>query len=209
MNFSYPNFEIMLVDNSDDKMEFFERIDKQYGKKIILHKLFNFHKLNIRETIARSREIIRQYAIHDDFDYFLSLECDVFPPGNILEHLIALQRPVVSIPYFIGQKGESHLLTVECEPGTRYAATQMAGPLEAFVKTTGRVEPIFHSALGCTLIHKSVFTKVKFHAENPESEAFDDSYFYEDLLKLQIQPFTDFSIIAKHFNQDWTKLKLK
>ncbi|HLC83435.1 MAG TPA: hypothetical protein VJI69_06370, partial [Bacteroidia bacterium] len=88
----YPNFDILIVDNSESN-RYFETLQLKVNKvtnpnaknvKIIKDK---FHE-SARDRIISSRNIIRQIFLEGDYEYFLSLEQDIVPPQNIVDRLL-------------------------------------------------------------------------------------------------------------------------
>ena len=66
----------------------------------------------------------------------------------------------------------------------------------------GNVKDVFSCGLGCTLIHKSVFEKVKFRSDFKQTYH-PDSCFAEDCYYLKIPINVDTSILLKHENSRW------
>lgn len=56
--------------------------------------------------------------------------------------------------------------------------------------------------IGCTLIAREVFSKLRFRYK-PEKKAFDDMYFCEDVEKLGYELYVDGNTTAAHLHRDW------
>ena len=78
---SYPNYEVLLLDNSPDNKMF----DKIKGR-IPVQKTKRIEKLG--EMLARDRNLLRKKLLDEGFDYFLSLEQDVIPPKDVIDMLL-------------------------------------------------------------------------------------------------------------------------
>src|SRR6185295_17527389 len=74
-SFTYPNFDVLLVDNSPDN---------SFRKEIADEKAYVIHikpkSKSLIHILAESHEQCRQFAIARGYDYMLHLETDVFPP---------------------------------------------------------------------------------------------------------------------------------
>lgn len=85
---SYPNFDVLFVDNSKDK-KYFEEISKDFN---VIHKHIEGDP---RKVVSESRNILRDEFFKGDYDYFFSLEQDVFPPFDVIERLISHDKDIV------------------------------------------------------------------------------------------------------------------
>ena len=83
----YPNYDILLVDNSPDE-DYINKI-KEHGLSVIKGHYFE----GARDRIIASRNILRQKAIDEGYDYFFSLEQDVIPPRDIY----SLSRNIIKL----------------------------------------------------------------------------------------------------------------
>lgn len=196
INFSYPNTEIFLADNSDTNHNYKKLLSlgikseyiKQRGKGII-------------ERMTLSHESLRNYAIRNKFDYIFHLETDIICPTDTIERLLLHRKPVIGATYYIGGHGKTERRLMvqsmeDCQMSFRHSNFQT----ESFCD--GTVKPILSVGLGCTLINKSVFEKIPFRwVKNDPSHP--DTFFAADLAQYQIQNYVDTSIFCKHHNQQW------
>ena len=112
---SYPNYNILLLDNSKDNI-YSEKIHKY---DLPLRKGMWFE--SARKRIVTSRNILRKIALTKDYDYFLSLEQDVIPPKDIIERLLSHKKDIVSgIYYTIKDKALRPLIVVKHPDGLSY-----------------------------------------------------------------------------------------
>ena len=202
---TYPNYEVLLLDNSADNKMF----DKIKGK-VPVQKTKRIEKLG--EMLARDRNVLRKKAIDENFDYFLSLEQDVVPPKDVIERLLANEKKVCSGLYFnmystIGPNNEPF---TELRPvfSTWIDETQKEIRI---VRNIGfqavfpsRLMPICSGGVGCVLISREVLEKILFRTE-AEFKTFDDVFFYEDCYNKGIDVFLDSGVLCLHHYKAWPK----
>ena len=87
-NLNYRNFDLILVDNSEDN-NYFNKL-KSLGINVIKGKYFE----SAKDRVINSRNILREYFLNNDYDYLLSLEQDVVPPSNVIEKLLEHNKEV-------------------------------------------------------------------------------------------------------------------
>jgi len=197
---TYPNYDILLVDNSPDD---------SYLKKIKSHKLpiikGPYSKIP-RQRIIDSRNILREKALKD-YDFFFSLEQDVIPPADVIEKLLKINKKITTGVYFTytTQGNITKLLPLLYKktkhPGIQkqMKTEEVHAPRKIIVNSCG---------LGCILIHKDVLKKVRFRYDK-EFPAFDDMFFCKDARENNFRIIADTSIKCKHLieNWDWSKIK--
>lgn len=93
LQLEYPS-DLLLVDNSPG-LDYVEKV-KGYLKK---YKVQNYkidhleiHQEDRSERIGRSREIIRQYILSQDYDAWFSWESDQIIPSNTLTKLVKIME---------------------------------------------------------------------------------------------------------------------
>lgn len=200
----YPNYGVLLVDNSEHPG--YEKIIEQAGIKAIRAPVFI---KDSRERLAASRNILRDYALKEGYEYLLSLEQDVIPPADILERLLAQQKPTITGVYFKpftltythqGKelKKAKKLMPLLCGiiPGVRtkmhlFSAEEVAD---------AKVMQVRFSGLGCILIQHRVLEKIPFRV-NTNIPCHDDVWFSQDLWSQRIPLFCDTSVKCKHMLQ--------
>ena len=203
-NLSYDDYDILLVDNSKTN-EYSKRI-KKLGLNVIKDK----YTESARERIVNSRNILREYAIKNNYDYLLSLEQDVIPPKDIIEKLLRHNKKVVSGIYYIHNRmpnGNIHLIPLinilednkETMRTLNYSELNFAKLLK-----------IFSCGLGCLLIHRDVLKEVKFRYVK-EIDTHDDRWFCIDLHEKGIDLYCDNTAICKHLinNRKWKWSQIK
>jgi len=101
---SYPNYDIVIADNSENK-------GGKYFKKLVKYGPGNARSIEVlqtrraktsRETIAKSRNQLLDYFKAGNYDYMMSIEIDLLPPEDIIQDLMSYQLPVLTAMYEIG-----------------------------------------------------------------------------------------------------------
>lgn len=186
---TYKNKDIFLVDNSK-KDDFFETVRKR----------FNCIKIDssadVKENIVRSRNIIRERAIDKGYDYFLSLEQDVFPPEDIIEKLLKHKKDIVTAIYphlmrsLEGKKAKMPLVYIKRKDDE-------VGPMYPH-EIMNKFRKVDACGLGCILIKTDVLKEVKFRYEKGKN-AYDDMFFCQDAIKKGYDIWTDGNILCGHW----------
>lgn len=197
------SYDLYLVDNS--RSQNWHTSFENKAKIKVIH-VDTFGK-NVFKRMLKSYDVILDYFFAKKFDYLFSLECDIFPPLDIIEQLLAMNKPVASACYFIGTgDNQSFMLqNIETEGLPPFETTNKTLN-ESFLFCNGQIKQVFHAGLGCALIHKSVFKKVKFRLSEAEPTVHPDTFFAKDCFAHNIPIFVDTSIICRHKNQAWTNL---
>ena len=192
-NLSYPNYDILIVDNS--KTDEYKKKIQSKGIKCIKDKYIE----PAVKRIVNSRNILREKALN--YDYFLSLEQDVIPPKDIIEQLLKTNKKVISGITFSKLQGRIlPLIWKENGEKIRFYKPEELEPR--------RIEKIRTAALGCILIHKEVLEKIEFRYEK-NKECFDDMFFCNDLNQKNIPLYADTGLKCKHLikNKTWKNIQ--
>jgi len=198
-NLSHPNYELVLVDNSETD-DYYDLLDT---KGIMVLKA-PYYAETARERIVISRNMLRRYALDNEFHYFLSLEQDVIPPKDSIERLLRHQKPVVTgvycMEYTIKKEGQDVGKTI-------MPLLYRRQDQESYIQLNERdiafdnLLLVDAAGLGCMLIRRDVLAKIPFRFEQ-EKLVFDDMYFSEDLKKESIPLFADTSVTCKHLMRE-------
>jgi len=202
-NLTYKNYDILLVDNSESD-EYYNLI-KSYDIPV---KRINFLK-KARERIIKSRNVIVEEVLKNDYDYFLSLEQDVIPPKDIIEKLLRHKKKVVAGVYPLvhsinGKKIMKSSIWANYNPKTKL----MFRVKNDFIINNPFLFEISASGLGCVLIHKIVFDNIRFRYDS-NTEGFDDVFFSKDLRDNGILIYADFGILCRHLlgGKEWKDIE--
>lgn len=199
---TYKNMDVLLIDNSDNKI-FAQRIAAEGFDCINIY----MPHLPIREKMYLCYKTFREYFLENKYDYWFSLECDVFPPLNVIEHLLILKSRVIGLPYFTFQHPMDQMLFTDFEYPFSNETTRFQNFFKEFQYFNGTVVQQFNTGIGCLLIHNSVLKKVDFGMPNKNHEIHNDTVFHGDLSKAGIPVYIDTSAICRHFNSDWNKIR--
>jgi len=172
-NLNYPNYDIYLVDNSKDE-EFHKEI-KSYGLDCDYTPP---RGRNSREFMAEGQNMIRQRVLSRGYDAYMSIECDLYPPLDVIEYLMIHNKPVTAYPYFIYTGEESLLMLQNIEDDVNgERETRNLGFMESFCEMNGKLRHTYACGLGCALIKRRVLEKIEFRSGSL-SEGHADSFFY-------------------------------
>ncbi len=201
-NLTYPNYDVLLVDNSKDDV-YFEKL-KKMNIPVIKSKYFDFAK----DRIIFSRNIIRQKVIDGDYDYFLSLEQDVIPPRGLIERLLWRNKDVVSGLVFhlvpkVDKNGKKYLLQIPMLGRNVDNTDKISMFRTEQVLSSGSLVEIDYASMGCLLIKNNILDKIKFRYEEYGSDdvdnvIWDDFCFCRDARKLGYSLFADLGVRCKH-----------
>ena len=210
--FTYPKLDILIVDNSADlrNVERLKCLFKNCKHNVIIE--YRTPLKTVRDTIAECCNYIKDIVNTGGYDYWFSLESDLFPPVNIIEHLLAYNKPVVLAPYFTEYKTVC-LLSHEVHNCDGYPFLEQKLPLKVFVEDVkGQLKPVLQGGLGCVLVRNYVLKQVTFRIDRTEWECgFHDYFFHADLMRLQITVWCDYSIFIEHINSSkrWAYVESK
>lgn len=197
-SFTYKDFDTLLVDNSATKDYF-----NEFSKKLPMIKTERIE--NLKELIARDRNVLRQKVIDENYDYLLSLEIDVIPPKDVIEKLLSHKKEIVSGVYY-----KDYDLNIK-RAGKLIKKAKTILPLlwkEVDKENVSQLTPkdveepklieVAISGLGCLLIHRRVLEKVKFRVNLKETPACDDVWFCHNAREVGYKIYADTSIKCKH-----------
>lgn len=200
-NLTYQNYDILLCDNS---------IDKTYHKQI---QKMGFNCLYVDPTNKHSRQFVtesqlrlREYFLKHDYDIYLSVECDNFPPRNFIEKLLAemeLGCKIIGIPYYYGFGKESNLVFQYFEKDENNEYRSIWPTLDKMIEfLDGKVKQVYENGIGCTMISREIIEKIPWRYEEGHT-GFADTHFYKDLWNAGYDNWIDTSMICFHCNSNW------
>jgi hypothetical protein len=211
MGFTYPNFDVRLFDNTQDKgvnaKELIELYKSKYGNNemfkcensLVINKVKKLD--SIIERMVISHQNCADYALNNGYDYLLHLESDIFPTPDIIEQLLFQKKQVVGAIYF-RDEGISRRAMVQ----TLHVTGKFILGLDLEPKDSsyfdGEVKKVFHVGLGCVLISKKVLQKIKFRSVKGKNQH-PDSFFAEDCATNNFSIFAHTGCVARHDNKAW------
>ena len=197
---TYPNIDIVFVDNSFTP-ENKNSLIKQGFNAVWLRK-----GKTDKEIMANCNEWLREYALQYHFSHLLSLESDIIPCPNFLEFMLSYEKPVIGLPYFIGQSFLSYLLEFDRETSGYNRQLIPMSNAKSFFQYNGKLKRSQQIGLGCLLMHKSVLKRVKFVIQ-PELSAYHaDSSLHMQLQQLSIPVYLCPDYICEHENKVYNRI---
>ena len=111
---NYPMF-CDAVDNLKEliKDDVFQSTIKYYNKikELGLPVIKDSSEGSAHDKIVRSRNIIRQYFLDKNYDFFFSLEQDIIPPKDVIERMLAHKKDIVTGVVYTQYKFNGKLAT--------------------------------------------------------------------------------------------------
>lgn len=191
-NIDYPNYDILLVDNSKED-NFFNELQSEKGIKLIKDDT-NEEKNNLR--VVSSRNKILNYALDKNYDYVLMMDVDVIPPKNIITELLKDNKEIVSGLYYnyfmVNDKQKYNPVCwreIDDElfekikeklklPELVKSKTDMRRFITPEEANSGETLKVKIPSAGCMLIKRNVFEKIMYGILNiPGIESSDDIFF--------------------------------
>ena len=218
MNFTYPNYQVRLFDNTIDGGKNAENLNeiarRKYGSMVGAFEKFyaynsqELHKIKSEKSViarmARSHNDCRGYALSNGFDYLLHLESDVFPTREVIETLIFDNKDVVGAAFYRDEGRHRCLMAqrrIYVTPNVIKCFNLNAN--EDLYYLDGKLREVASVGLGCVLIKtKKVFNKIKFRYVEGEN-MHPDSFFSEDCFRNKIKIYLNTNIVCKHENRQW------
>ncbi|MBI4043667.1 MAG: hypothetical protein HY393_02575 [Candidatus Diapherotrites archaeon] len=203
------NAEVYLVDNSKtgEYARLLEEKARDWsdrtGKKFGVHRMAE-NVEPVRRRIVDCRNFLREKALHEGFEYFLSLEQDVIPPANAIEQLLACKKGLCSALYLNELQGPGQLRAVAFQQrGVDNKGEPLIASLRLVDCLPGRLMEVSHTGLGCMLISCSVLEKTCFRFEEGKP-AWDDIFFCMDATRAGFPVFLNSQVACMHwFNESF------
>lgn len=204
---TYPELDIFLVDNS---------LNPAFSQKIRDLGFNCVHEppagREARYFMASSTERCRVKFLAGDYDFFFSLECDIFPPIDIIEKLLAHDLDVVGTTFWTdhGFNTKLQLQTIynyhtDFEKHSKDYKVRYLTFEEAQLFMDGQCKPIYTNGIGCKLIKRWVLERFSFRLD-PRDVGFTDAFFHRDIWEAGIENYVDTSIIPVHKNSNWNTI---
>lgn len=216
LEIDYDNFDVLLVDNSDED-DFFNTLKQKYPKiKIIQLKSDENEKaLN---KIVKSRNKYLNYALENNYDYVLSLDADVLVPKNILKELLKQDKDVISGMYFnyfnidkqlklrpVAWKGITKeefedMKRIVNFPSSIKSHEDLRRHLTKEEWESGNVEEVNICSAGCMLIKRRVFEKVRYGLLDVPCgmHTSDDIYFLQKAREQEFKVYCHTGLRCRH-----------
>jgi GT2 family glycosyltransferase len=176
------------------------------------------------DTITECRNKLREIALQEGFDYFLSLEQDVIPPSDVIERLLERRVPIVSGVYctYMVREGKSvklPLLWTWVSEGDLELMKQNAGNYPETLKRIQDAKPedlkrqlrmeevmfedlleVKYAGVGCMLIGRDVLERCRFVRSTGRSGT-DDFGFCDEARNAGFKVFADCTVKCDHLKE--------
>ncbi len=202
---TYPNFEILLVDNSMND-GYINKFKHMYPNITFQH--VNPRGLRVQDFIMQSQNKIRKYFLDHNFAALMSIECDVFPQLDIIEELFKEKAPVATAFYGWGF-GKDRRPLIQISNHYHDALRNMDVFRnenltfdEAFRFIDGTSKKVFSCGLGCALIQRPVLVHIPYRTDE-DTEHHADTYYMVDVYDHGFYVICNTRLWAGHKNQPW------
>jgi GT2 family glycosyltransferase len=211
---TYPKCDFLIVDNSRND-DFFNELKQKEGI-IVLHDKCNEER-NVKRLIS-SRNKILDYAIQNNYDHILMMDCDVIPPKNVIEELLSCNKDIVTGLYFnyFVCNGKHKIMPVcwKSVSPEEFEEMKKQSPFPSVVKSyldvrralfpeeieSNELIPVLLPSSGCMLLSRNVFEKVRYGLLDMEGGLLssDDIYFMNKAREIGFQPYCYTKIKCDH-----------
>ncbi len=188
-NLTYPNYDLVLVDNSEDDTYF--KTLQSLGVRVLKEPGIG----TPIERVVNSRNKLLDLMLKGDYEYFFSLEQDVIAPPDAIERLLLNKKRICGGVYFTTYHFASKLKIRPLMWGEVGDTQKMRFMLKE--SKGDNVHKVRATGLGCLLIHRSVLEKIRF-ASDQKKTIYDDVVFCRDAKKKGFDVFVDAGVKCKH-----------
>ena len=231
----YPNFDVCLIDNSQDKKKYFKELKskKVKGKNIIVfHHKWTYKEHHPLQMLSHVREKIRLYSIEKKYDYVLWLDDDIFIPKNGIQRLLSYNKDCVGFYVHVFQKPFRSPCVLKSGEiimgkGLEYYSFSEINEYKKFVKKfkeNNLTNPeknlvsfiikdlskpylikCYSTGVGCLMIKRKVLEEVPFRT-HPTFLMGEDIWYYNECNDKNFEFWCDLDVIAVHKNLNWTMI---
>ena len=193
---SYPNLDYFFVDNSSSENH--AKDISELGFKCA----YVEPKGLPRDFVTQCQNVIRGYFLDGDWEYLMMIECDQYPPKDVIEKLMMHNQYVTGASYYIFSGSKQRSVTTHAIHTANSLELRHLDVIEDFIQTGKGLMKSRALGLGCILIHRSVLERIAFRVEKDEAYA-SDSYFHEDLIRNKVPCYVDRDIVVDHVSDGW------
>ncbi len=204
---TFNDADFIIVDNSktDDYLNKIKELSN--GIDIRVLKDIEWFE-GAKDRIIHSRNLIREIALKENYDFFLSLEQDVISPKDVVERLLKHEKDIISGVVFCDLiiNGELTYKPMLWVPAGKDAnGKELMRYLEPYEVEEEKLLELRSASLSCLLLSKKILEKIKFRY----TVGFDDVELCNDAKDLGFKIYVDTSIKCKHLikGMDWDKIK--
>jgi cellulose synthase/poly-beta-1,6-N-acetylglucosamine synthase-like glycosyltransferase len=199
MQFTYPNADFIIIDNSKD-MHYFLKL-KRRGYKCLTHVPRGD---NSRQALCNAQNYARTKVLDEGYDYLLFVESDLLPPPDTIQQLMIHNKPVVGVFYLLGTvKKVPCIFIKEYKSEALGMGTRLLNPEEYQEYYMNGLKQVHGTGLGTTLIRRDILQRFYFWHDERFDNKHSDVYFYMDLDNNGIPVYVDTDIIVEHRPSKW------
>ena len=188
-NQDYKNYDILFIEtsNSDD----YTAKLKGTGSIVLKSETETSHTI---EKITTGRNLARDYAVKNNYDYLLFVDTDVILQQTALSKLLSNRKDVVAGVCLstLNVNGNQKIL-----PNIFNIDKQETRPVPLNEVMTGKITEISHAGFGCALMTHKVLEKTFFRFYENQM-AGEDIAFFHDAKENGFKAFADTSVRCTH-----------
>ena len=201
----YPNYDILLVDTSDDGGAYRKKVEK-----LGLPCVTGPKQKQSDVRVAAARNVLRKHAVLGGYDYYFSLEQDVIPPTTALKTLVSHKKDVVGGWYYttvpVSAAGGGAVTRYLKEPCLVVKEPKSASHADVWSQKQQierhlcdhRLLKVDIGSFGICLVSRRTLEEVPFH-HDPNHQNYDDVIFYRLLRMRKIPAYVDTDLLVAHF----------
>lgn len=194
-------FDLFMVDTSINKKD--EYIDHLKSKGIDLVHYDWDPKLDPLQMLAEARNIYRERAIKENYDYLFHLDDDILLPKDGIKKLIDFDKDQVGYLVHIYHKPASIMPAVFKSGGMVMGKGLDFYSWSWVKKYYGQLKRVYASGLGCLLAKRKVFESVPFRT-HPNFIYGEDLWYYAEADEKKFEAYCYLKRLT-HKNVNWSE----
>jgi len=195
----YPNFDVLLMDNSRDEL-YHLKLRSQFPKAIIQH--FKRPRY-FRDALTQARERIKDFAITYGYEYLLFVDVDHILEANTISKLISHKKDFVTACIGYLHKDYSTCFVRDFKE-TKPSFVAGLSPCKPITYKEMEQPPFFKEimccGLACALVRVSLLIGIHFYNSHKQTAFMEDLIFCSDLKKNGIKLFLDKTVKPIHMH---------
>lgn len=219
----YPKdkIEVVVVDNTpfdaDANEEFYAHL-KNLGLRVVRYP-WN-RKGAVTQMLATCREVYRQIAYFEHFDYIFHLDTDTIVGKDSLKTLLSRDKDQIGVPVHVFPKkvGKKFNYQPPCvfkqlgfgKKGLFYYSWHELKKIKERLRKGHKrlIYKVAGAPLGCLLVKRKVFERVPFSSA-ADLLLGEDVWYHNNASEKGFEFWIDFSVKVKHKNTNWQSVKSK
>jgi len=165
----------------------------RHKKKVNTLILPDSEDLSVIQKITYAREMIRRYAVENNYTHIFFLDTDTIPSNkDAIARLLTWNVPCVSGLYFY--KNSKVPVVIDQETNTNITIEKCKDAV-----MQNKLIPVWGFGFGCLLLERKVFEKLAFDYELFGEERSDDFGYCHALEQAGVTRYLDPYVLCKHF----------